>query len=254
MILRLCLTTTLALALAACGDDTTNTIDTTQVDATDATDATDTTQPDATDTTQPDAADATDATEVTDTKVDIDAGEVVANQWGFPMRRPANHQLACDSEFVDKLDAMDADWLCTFAQGGVTATVYTASTPTECVVTLGGYPAFGSNSGWLARDGEALAPLTEVEYDWGGNHHNDSVNFTWNGKSYRYYHSSFGFGFRSCHAMDCLQVRDASGTLIEDGCTTDRTLPIVCQPIAADGTWQALVDQFQRCNGDPNVP
>jgi len=51
-----------------------------------------------------------------------------------------------------------------------------------------------------------------------------------------------------------MQVRDSAGTLIEDGCTPQRTLPIVCRAIAADGTWQALVDMFERCPGDPNAP
>lgn len=265
MILRLCLTTTLAFGLAACGDDDepTDVGDTTQTDATDTSAETDT-APDAADTTEPDtvadAADVTDVADITDTTdaadtsdtADVDPGEVVANEWGFPIRKPANHEIACDSEFFDKIDAMDADWLCTFVQGGVTATVYTQSTPTDCEVTLSGYPSFGVNSGWLAQDGQALATLGAVSYDWGGNHHNDSLSFTWNGKGYRYYHSSFGFGFRSCQEMDCLQVRDSGGTLIEDGCGPTRSLPIVCQPIAADGTWQALVDQFERCNGDPN--
>ncbi len=241
-----------ALAFAACGDDDTTT-DTSDVDtSTDASDVADTTDPSDIDTTT-DASDidtTTDASDVADT----DAGEVVDNPWGFPIRTPASHHLACESDRPESLDTLDTDWLCTFAHDGVTGHIYTQSTPTACEVTFAGQPIFGSNSGWLARAGEPLAQLTDVEYDWGGNHHNDSLVFSWNGRAYRYYHSSIGFGFRKCHDVDCMQVRAADGTLIEDGCTPERTLPIVCRQVAADGTWEELVDTFERCPGDPNLP
>ena len=42
----------------------------------------------------------------------------------------------------------------------------------------------------------------------------------------------------------------AGDTLVEDGCTCDRTLPISCSLMAADGTWGPLEDDFAGCNGD----
>jgi hypothetical protein len=94
-----------------------------------------------------------------------------------------------------------------------------------------------------------------VSYDWGGNHHNDAIEFDAAGKHWRAYHSSFGFGWRQCQPMDCLQqTQGVGGTVIEDGCTKERTLPAVCRPIKADGSYDALVDSFKPCLGDPNYP
>lgn len=50
--------------------------------------------------------------------------------------------------------------------------------------------------------------------------------------------------------MDCLQVYDADDNLVEDGCTCDRTLPMVCVAVQTDGTWAALEDSFATCPGD----
>jgi hypothetical protein len=41
-----------------------------------------------------------------------------------------------------------------------------------------------------------------------------------------------------------------SNTPTTDGCTRDRTLPIVCVRVAADGTVPPLTDGFMRCPGD----
>ncbi len=36
-------------------------------------------------------------------------------------------------------------------------------------------------------------------------------------------------------------------TLIEDGCTSERTLPVVCVQIDQSGGHDELVDQFEPC-------
>ena len=73
------------------------------------------------------------------------------------------------------------------------------------------------------------------------------------GTSYRYYHSSFGFGWRRCQPMDCVQELRSDG-VVDDGCTPARTRPIVCVEIAEDGTEPALLDTFEKCLGDPDAP
>ncbi len=99
--------------------------------------------------------------------------------------------------------------------------------------------------------GGAPTDLANAEYDYGGGHHNDSLRFDDQGKSYKYYHSSFGFGFRSCQPMDCIDVYAPGGTTPgTDGCTSARALPEICVLIKADGTHDALVDRFMKCPGD----
>jgi hypothetical protein len=97
----------------------------------------------------------------------------------------------------------------------------------------------------------AVSPLQGAKYDYGGGHHNDSLSFDYSGKSQRYYHSSFGFGFRSCQPMDCRNVYALGTTTLEmEGCAKDRSLPEVCVSIEPDGTHDALDDAFMKCQGD----
>ena len=82
---------------------------------------------------------------------------------------------------------------------------------------------------------------------------NDSILFEWEGTGYKLYHSSFGFGWRACHPPDCVQVQDAmGGSVTEDGCTKERTIPAICKQVKQDGTIDALTDTFEPCDGDPN--
>ncbi|TNF36001.1 MAG: hypothetical protein EP329_05650 [Deltaproteobacteria bacterium] len=249
------------VALPACGDDGPSSTDTAETDTAvadtggDDTAVADTGESDTSpaDTVAEDTG-GTDAAEDT-TVADTTADDTVPNDLGFTIRYPQTHHIACDSGTPDfpaeDIDPIEADWLCTFAYGGESGYVYVRATPTGCVVTFSGNPVFDDCAGWIALDG-TVSPLTEVGYDWGGNHHNDSITFGWGGKRFTYDHSSFGFGWRACQEVDCLVVHDASGTLVEDGCTVDRTLPAVCRQIAADGTWGSFEDTFAPCAGDPN--
>ena len=55
--------------------------------------------------------------------------------------------------------------------------------------------------------------------------------------------------------MDCVQTYElGTGNLLEDGCTSDRTLPIACVRVLEDGTVPELIDTFEPCPGDPNFP
>ena len=145
------------------------------------------------------------------------------------------------------------DWLCTFAHGGQSGYLYMQGSPKDCTCTMGCTPTFATQA-WLSIDGK-VTEVTPASYDWGGNHNNDSLEFAFGGKAFKAYHSSFGFGWRKCQPMDCLQVEDKiAGTVSEDGCTKARTLPIACVPIEKDGTHAALTDTFKPCPGDPNYP
>ena len=56
--------------------------------------------------------------------------------------------------------------------------------------------------------------------------------------------------------MDCLVVSEPSptgpGDLIEDGCTPERKLPIVCVQVDEFGQYPELIDTWAPCPGDQN--
>ena len=127
---------------------------------------------------------------------------------------------------------------------------YIQSSPKSCTEIMSAMPNFTTDKAELYLNGKINA-ISSSNYDWGGNHHNDALTFSYNGKVYKYYHSSFGFGWRSCQDMDCLQVYESDGTtLIEDGCTSSRALPVVCRQANADGTFDSFTDTFEKCYGD----
>ena len=184
-----------------------------------------------------------------DTGSDAATGETIANEWGLPVRVPRLHSLEFELPWgeTQTVEVLDADWLCTFVHAGVTAMVYSRAMPVGMGQSMSGYPICTSEGAWMSRDG-SVSTLANPAYDWGGNHHNDALEFDLDGHRYQYFHSSIGAGFRSCHTMDCLKVFDADGAaLVEDGCTAERTLPIVCVQVREDGTWEPLVDTFQPC-------
>ncbi len=55
--------------------------------------------------------------------------------------------------------------------------------------------------------------------------------------------------------MDCLQVYQSQGdAILEDGCTSDRTLPAVCLLVEEGKSYGPanFVDSFDKCLGDPS--
>ncbi len=149
------------------------------------------------------------------------------------------------------VDYPDADWLCTFSWDGDTGIVYTQNTVVACEpIGMSNIPVYENRGIWLSLSNNILV-LDEPEYESGGNHKNNSMAFTYDNLRFRYYHSSFGFGWRSCQPMDCMQVSELDGDIIEDGCTCDRSLPVVCISIQEDGSWSDdMSDQFEVCLGD----
>ena len=146
-------------------------------------------------------------------------------EYGFTYRAPGEKNL---------------DWLCTFHQGDESGYVYVRM------------PVYSVQLAQISIDGNVSA-LEGVKYEYGGGHHNDALAFDYGGKSQRYYHSSFGFGFRKCQDMDCRNVYGLGTTTLDtEGCASDRKLPEVCVSFEPDGTHPALTDNFMKCQGDPN--
>lgn len=174
----------------------------------------------------------------TDADPNSEDEESAGNEYGFDLRVPA----------VD-----DLDWLCTFGQSESSGYVYVRLTQTgEDSVGFVTVPVYTASLAQISIGG-TVSTLDNPAYDYGGGHHNDSLQFDYAGKTYKYYHSSFGFGFRKCQPMDCIDVYGVGATTPEtEGCSPDRKLPEVCVQIQSDGSHAPLVDSFQKCPGDQN--
>lgn len=205
-------------------------------------------------------ADVTDASpsDVEDTSSDLPqdvADEEVLPDFGFEIRAPKqDYNIQCEGQGWDGNPAFfeggDADWICTFDYEGQTGAVYVQATPASCAVLMSVVPEYQTQA-WISF-GSTPKALEAVGYDAGGNHQNNYFWFTYEQKKFTYDHSSYGFGFRVCQPIDCVRVADSDGEILEDGCTKERTLPIVCVPVGADGSFGPLEDTFKPCNGDPN--
>jgi hypothetical protein len=141
------------------------------------------------------------------------------------------------------------DWLCTFHQGDRVGYVYVQSTPIAITCLISGFGTYETRLAQISIDG-VLSSLAEAQYDWGGGHNNDSLSFNYGEKTYKYYHSSFGFGFRRCYPMDCLSVYTPGTTTPDAGGCAPRTLPEVCVQIKPGKVHDPLVDKFVKCPGD----
>jgi hypothetical protein len=230
--------------LVACGESKEAGVDTLTPDTMGGDAALDTWTDDTSDTTADLGGDAVDTVEYADVA-----------QYGFDLRVPGTQSLECTAGEdlpPEVWDVEDMDYLCTFAYGGVEGHLYLQATPASCVIMWGPMAEYDVQA-WLEVDG-TVTPLQAPGYDYGGNHHNDSLTFDLDGQHFKYYHSSFGWGWRSCQEPDCIQILDDDGfTVLEDGCTTDRSLPIVCRLVGNDGHIKTLDDTFKKCLGDPNL-
>lgn len=140
----------------------------------------------------------------------------------------------------------DADFLCTFIYGDINGYFYIQTTPYSCgTEEVCQYRTVGA---WVSIDG-VVESVADATYDWGGQHHNDWIRLKYDGLTYRYYRSSFGFGWRACQPPDCLQIEN-DDSLVRDGCYPVRSLPVVCRLVNFDGTFEPLVDDFEICPGD----
>lgn len=176
-----------------------------------------------------------------------DAGSTDAH--GFVIRKPELHTVPCDLPYCpDPPTARDEDYLCTFKHGSIDGFLYVQATPKRFIFSTA--CEFETVGGWVSIGGQVTA--VESSYSFGGNHHNDSITFSYLGQRYNFYHSSFGFGWHACQPMDCIQLMTGN-TVSQDGCGANRSLPIVCVSVSADGGVPPLVDSYAKCYGDPNV-
>ena len=175
----------------------------------------------------------------------------VKQDYDFEVRIPPEDTVKCSAGPSGSWSGAEPDQVCLFDGGAVQGYLYLQVTVTDCKVLMGPVPTATASAVWIDVGG-TVTQATDVVYEWGGNHHNDSLTFTFNGTHYRYYHWSIGWGGRACRGMDCSQVRAADGTVTDDGCTKTHTRALDCEQILPDGTHMPLVKQTTPCGGDSN--
>ncbi|MBN1610556.1 MAG: hypothetical protein JW940_28255 [Polyangiaceae bacterium] len=184
-----------------------------------------------------------------------DSGDDGGGTYGFSIRAPKEREVTCSENPMGSTDPAlltDEDFVCTFAYGSVEGYVYVQATPTDCRMLMGATPSSYDATGWISVDGD-VSQLDGISYDHGGNHFNNTFEFDYGDRHYRIAHSTIGFGGRSCQPPDCVQVfEEDATTLVEDGCTKERTLPVTCVAIEEAGVVPSLADTFAPCPGDPN--
>jgi len=167
--------------------------------------------------------------------VDPGSGGSTGTEFGFTFRAPGEKNL---------------DWLCTFHEDSKLAHVYVRLLETGMQSAgIATVPVYSVQLAQISIDSK-VSTLEGVEYEYGGGHNNDALSFDYAGKTQRYYHSSFGFGFRKCQNMDCRDIYELGSTTLEtEGCGSDRTLPEVCVSFQPDGTYEPFTE-FMKCAGD----
>jgi hypothetical protein len=175
---------------------------------------------------------------------------------GFTLREPATATVTCSSGISsDPAELFDEDYVCTFEHEGVSGYVYSQATPLDCTFLMSAVPTDFDTTVLMTLDEKQLTPLENAVYSHGGNHMNNTLEFDFGDYHYRLAHSSIGFGGRTCQPPDCIQVYELDATtLVDDGCTVDRTLPITCAAVETVEPPPSLDTVFAPCPGDPNYP
>jgi hypothetical protein len=176
----------------------------------------------------------------------------------FEIRKPKGHVLPCEvswggeGEFMrDTLSQHDV--ICTYDYNGEKGFLYVQLTPISCSGGMSITPgSYNVDKAEFYINGK-FADVSNVKYEWGGNHHVENLNFTYNGNVFRYAQSTMGWGGRPCQSMDCLKVFESDGkTYIENGCN-ERSLPIVCRTVNGKGEVADFTDNYKVCEGDPRT-
>lgn len=179
-------------------------------------------------------------------EVAADGGSV--DEHGFQIRVPLARLLpqeaggSCDGPLTTM---WDHDLLCTFRYGGRDAVVYVQSTPISTHPEGFSGAIYETRGAFWAEGGVTTEVI--AEYDWGSQHHIDSLTVFAADATYVWSHSSFTVEYRTCHPPDCLKVYGPGYELVDDGCRPERTLPEVCVVVGDDGSYPPLIDSFAPC-------
>ena len=179
----------------------------------------------------------------------------------FETRGPKKDAYTCDW-YGSKIVFAQKDWICSFKYADMDGFVYVQGTPTGCNIIMSPMPVISVDTAVLYVKGK-YETLSDVTYDWGGNHHFDSFRFSYDGKVYEYGRSTISsITIHPCHEIDCLKVYESDGeTLVLDGCGLDeddiskaRQLPVVCRFADEEtGSFGDFTDTFEFCPDDSRL-
>ena len=177
----------------------------------------------------------------------------------FEMRVPKLDAYTCEEKtnWGDRVFTgtfSQIDLVCTYDYDGEKGFLYVQLNPTSCGLALSLIPGYDVEKVEFYVNGK-FADVSDVKYEWGGNHHVQKLWFTYKGKVFRYGQSSLGWGGRPCQGMDCLNVFESDKkTYVVNGCDEQRSIPIVCNGVNPDKQIEEQVfdftDKFEVCEGD----
>ncbi len=180
----------------------------------------------------------------------------------FEMRVPKLDAYTCEEKtnWGDRVFTgtfSQIDLVCTYDYDGEKGFLYVQLNPISCGLALSLIPGYGVEKAEFYVNGK-FADVSDVKYEWGGNHHLQKLWFTYKDKVFRYGQSSLGWGGRPCQEMDCLNVYESDKkTYVANGCDEQRSIPIVCNGVNPDKQIEEQVfdftDKFKVCEGDPRT-
>ncbi len=174
----------------------------------------------------------------------------------FDIRMPRDSVYTCEMSWdyeSMKVPLSQHDVICTYDYNGEQGFLYVQLTPTSCDRGMSLTPgSFDVDKVQFYVNGK-FADVSNVNYEWGSNHHVEHLQFTYKGNIFRYAQSTMGWGGRPCQNMDCLKVFESDGkTYVENGCN-ERSLPIVCRVVSKKGQVADFTDNYEICEGDPRT-
>ena len=173
----------------------------------------------------------------------------------FEMRVPKLDAYTCEEKtnWGDRVFTgtfSQIDLVCTYDYDGEKGFLYVQLNPISCGLALSLIPGYGVEKAEFYVNGK-FADVSDVKYEWGGNHHVQKLWFTYKGKVFRYGQSSLGWGGRPCQGFDCLNVFESDRkTYVVNGCDEQRSIPIVCNGVNAENPVFDFTDKFKVCEGD----
>ena len=176
----------------------------------------------------------------------------------FELRVPKGDAYTCEEkgdwgDRVFRETYSQSDFVCTYDYDGEKGFVYVQLSPISCSFGLSLTPIYDVDKAELYVNGK-FVDISDVKYEWGGNHHVQKLWFTYKGKVFRYGQSSLGWGGRPCQGMDCLNVFESDRkTYVVNGCDEQRAIPIVCNGVNAENQIFDFTDNFKVCEGDPRT-
>ena len=173
----------------------------------------------------------------------------------FELRVPKRDAYTCEEkgDWGDRVFTEtfpQNDFVCTYDYDGEKGFLYVQLSPISCSFGLSLTPNYDVDKAELYVNGK-FVDISDVKYEWGGNHHVQKLWFTYKGKVFRYGQSSLGFGGRPCQGMDCLNVFESDRkTYVVNGCDEQRAIPIVCNGVNEENPVFDFTDTFKVCDGD----